>query len=265
MNEELKLYRDTGSSLSKNLDQFFKDFSVDEIGIIPEALLYNDIILDAITRASGQSFYVIDFHKRNFAYVSSNPLFLCGRTSEEVKKKGYYFYEEVLPEEDLCMLLEISRKGFELFYTLSKESRLNFVISYDFRLIQPNRQRLMINQKVSPILLTNEGEMWLALCMVNLSPCEMPGNVFIRINNDLHNYRYSFTAKRWYDEDVITLSSREKEILQLSAEGYPNEEISNILFIDVSTVKFHKRNLFEKIKVKNITEAVIFANNHWLI
>lgn len=248
-----------------NLEQFFKEFSVEEPGIASEALAYNAKTLDAITRATGQSFYVIDFHKRAFAYVSSNPLFLCGRTSEEVKRKGYSFYEEVIPEEDLSMLLEISRKGFELFYSLPKESRFDFIISYDFRLIQPNCQRLMINQKVTPILLTDLGEMWLALCIVNLSSSEKPGNVFIRINENLHHFRYSFVAKRWYDDEIIVLSEREKQILQLSAEGYASAEIANKLFIDISTVKFHKRNLFEKIRVKNITEAIIFANNHWLL
>lgn len=248
-----------------NLDQFFKEFSVNESEITPEALAYNASILDAITRTSGQSFYVIDFHKRNFAYVSSNPLFLCGRSSEEVKKKGYSFYEEVIPQEDLEMLLEISRKGFEMFYNLPKELRVNFIISYDFRLVQPNRQQLMVNQKVTPILLTDSDEMWLALCIVNLSSCEEPGNVFIRMNGDLHHFRYSFTAKHWYGEDITTLSEREKQVLQLSAEGYANDEIADKLFIDINTVKFHKRKLFEKFNVANITEAVIFANNHWLL
>lgn len=246
------------------LDQFFKEFSVDEAEITYNALSYNNV-LDAICRISGQSFYVIDFHEKKFAYVSSNPLFLCGYTSEEVTEKGYYFYEEVIPEEDLEMILEISKKGFDLFYSLPKKSRLGFIISYDFRLIQPTRQLLMVNQKVTPILLTDSGEMWLALCIVNLSSSEEPGNVFIRANDDLHYFRYSFAAKRWYDDEIITLSNREKEILQLSAEGYFNEEIANKLFIDISTVKFHKRKLFEKIKVRNITEAIIFANNHWLL
>ena len=248
-----------------NLDQFFKEFSVDESETMPEAFAYNASILDAITRASGQSFYVIDFHKRNFAYVSSNPLFLCGRSSEEVRAKGYSFYEEVMPEEDLEMLLEISRKGFEMFYSLPKESRLNFIISYDFRLIQPNRQRLMINQKVTPILLSGSDEMWLALCTVNLSSSEKPGNVFIRMNGSLLHFRYSFAGKHWYDEEIVTLSEREKQVLQLSAQGYTNEEIADKIFIDMNTVKFHKRRLFEKFNVANITEAIIFANNHWLL
>jgi Response regulator containing a CheY-like receiver domain and an HTH DNA-binding domain len=248
-----------------NLDQFFREFSVDQSETKPEAMAYNASVLDAITRASGQSFYVIDYHKRGFAYVASSPLFLCGRTPEEIMKKGYYFYEEVIPQEDLEMLLEISYKGFELFYRLPKESRINLIISYDFRLLQPNRQYLMVNQKVTPILLTASGEIWLSLCIVSLSSSEEPGNVFMRMDGDLHHFRYSFTGKDWHDEQIITLSEREKQILQLSAEGYANNEISKKLFIDISTVKFHKRNLFEKINVKNITEAIIFANNHWLL
>ncbi|MDH6313068.1 DNA-binding CsgD family transcriptional regulator [Parabacteroides sp. PFB2-10] len=247
------------------IDQFFKNISIVEAETTPEALIYNEKMLNAITRATGQSFYVIDFHKRNFAYVSSNPLFLCGRTSEEVKGKGYYFYEEVLPEEDLKMLLEINQKGFDFFFDLPIDSRNSFIISYDFRLIQPDLQQLMINQKVTPILLTESGDMWLALCIVNLSPYEEPGNVFIRTDNNLHHFRYSFVTKRWYDDEIITLSERERQILLLSAEGYTNDKIANKIFIDISTVKFHKRKLFEKIKVKNITEAIIFANNHWLL
>lgn len=248
-----------------NLDQFFNEFSVDESDTNPEALTYNTCILDAIARASGQSFYVIDYHKRGFAYVSSNPLFLCGRMPGEVLEKGYYFYEEVIPGEDLEMLLEISRKGFELFYRLPKESRINLIISYDFRLIQPDHRQLMVNQKVTPILLTASGEIWLALCTVSLSSSEEPGNVFIRVNGGLHHFRYSFSGKYWYDQKNITLSEREKQVLQLSAEGYANDEIAGKLFININTVKFHKRKLFEKFNVANITEAVIFANNHWLL
>lgn len=246
-----------------DINQFFKEFVVEQSDTTPEALAYNAGTLDAIARVSGHSFYVIDYHKKGFAYVSPNPLFLCGRTPGEVLKKGYYFYEEVLPEEDLEMLLEINRMGFGLFRSMPMEKRLDHIISYDFRLIQPNRQHLMVNHKLTPILLTTTGEIWLALCSVSLSTSDEPGNVFIRINNELH--RYSFAGKRWREAEIVKLSEREKEVLQLSAEGYANDEISEKLFIDINTVKFHKRKLFEKFNVKNITEAITFARNNWLL
>lgn len=248
-----------------NIEHFFKEFLVEESETIPEALAYNASTLDAIARVSGQSFYVIDYHKKGFVYVSPNPLFLCGRTPEEVLKKGYYFYEEIMPEEDLEMLLEINRIGFGLFRSMPIDTRINHIISYDFRLIQSNHQHLMVNHKLTPILLTTTGEIWLALCSVSLSTSNEPGNVFIRIDGELHHFRYSFAGKRWREAEIVKLSEREKEVLQLSAEGYANDEIGEKLFIDVNTVKFHKRKLFEKFNVKNIAEAITFARNHWLL
>lgn len=35
-------------------------------------------------KATYQSIYIIDYFKKNFLYVSDNPLFLCGHTVEEV-------------------------------------------------------------------------------------------------------------------------------------------------------------------------------------
>jgi DNA-binding CsgD family transcriptional regulator len=43
------------------------------------------------------------------------------------------------------------------------------------------------------------------------------------------------------------------------------EEIADRLFLAVDTVKFQKRKIFEKLKVKNIVEALSFASNHKLL
>ena len=45
--------------------------------------------LITLARIANLGIYVIDYHKQNFLYVSSNPLFLCGYDREEVQKMGY--------------------------------------------------------------------------------------------------------------------------------------------------------------------------------
>jgi len=42
-------------------------------------------------------------------------------------------------------------------------------------------------------------------------------------------------------------------------------EISDKLCIAIDTVKFYKRRLFERLNVKNITEALSFATNYKLL
>ncbi|MCL4860193.1 MAG: tetratricopeptide repeat protein [Caldilineaceae bacterium] len=58
---------------------------------------------------------------------------------------------------------------------------------------------------------------------------------------------------------IEPLSERELEVLTLIAEGLSNQEISERLFLALSTVKGHNRNLFGKLQVQRRTEAVARA------
>ncbi|MAS33724.1 MAG: helix-turn-helix transcriptional regulator [Anaerolineaceae bacterium] len=64
---------------------------------------------------------------------------------------------------------------------------------------------------------------------------------------------------------IEPLSDREVEILQLVADGLSNREISQQLFLALSTVKGHNRNIFDKLQVKRRTEAVARAREIGLI
>ena len=57
----------------------------------------------------------------------------------------------------------------------------------------------------------------------------------------------------------IKISSREAEILKLLVLGYTNKEISNTLFISLSTVKTHLETLFLKTGVYNCVQLAVFA------
>jgi LuxR family maltose regulon positive regulatory protein len=64
---------------------------------------------------------------------------------------------------------------------------------------------------------------------------------------------------------VEPLSQRELEVLQLIAEGLSNREISERLFLALSTVKGHNRNIFGKLQVQRRTEAVARARELGLV
>ncbi|HZD60943.1 MAG TPA: response regulator transcription factor, partial [Anaerolineae bacterium] len=55
------------------------------------------------------------------------------------------------------------------------------------------------------------------------------------------------------------LTPREKEVWQLLSNGASNADISRELFVSESTVKFHVRNIFHKLGVKNRVEAAKLA------
>lgn len=57
-----------------------------------------------------------------------------------------------------------------------------------------------------------------------------------------------------------TLSYREKGIFNLIIAGNSNKEIASILSISVNTVKFHIKNIYEKLNIKSRKEAITIEN-----
>ena len=55
------------------------------------------------------------------------------------------------------------------------------------------------------------------------------------------------------------LTEREREILQLLAEGKRNDDIAKQLYISPQTVQTHVRNILGKLRVHSKLEAVSFA------
>lgn len=55
------------------------------------------------------------------------------------------------------------------------------------------------------------------------------------------------------------LTDREKEVLQLLAEGRSNKEVANVLDLSLSTVETHRANLMQKLNLHNTAEVVLYA------
>jgi DNA-binding NarL/FixJ family response regulator len=61
------------------------------------------------------------------------------------------------------------------------------------------------------------------------------------------------------EEWNVTLSPRQREILQLLAEGRSAKDIASVLNISARTVEFHKYRMMEQLKIKTSAELVQYA------
>lgn len=85
-------------------------------------------------------------------------------------------------------------------------------------------------------------------------------------SEELFNFftkKFSETPKA--EEPEIALTSREKEILHLLAEGMGNKEIADKLFISERTVVGHKSNLLAKTGTKSAISLLAFAIKNGLV
>jgi two-component system, NarL family, response regulator DevR len=67
------------------------------------------------------------------------------------------------------------------------------------------------------------------------------------------------------EESDAGLTRREREILQLVAEGHSNAELARMLWVTEQTVKFHLSNIYRKLDVSNRTEASRWAQLNGLL
>ena len=66
-------------------------------------------------------------------------------------------------------------------------------------------------------------------------------------------------------DELSGLSDREREVLQLIAEGKSNKEVAQILGLAVSTVESHRKHIMEKLDLHNTAALVRFAARKGLI
>ncbi|WP_196886032.1 response regulator transcription factor [Aureivirga sp. CE67] len=251
----------------KRVDDFFS--LKNTVGSVNEeetkqTALYLEAV-KAFSRTSYKSIYVVDYLKKGFEYVSENPLFLCGYTAKEVEEMGYDFYIKSLPEEDLELLLALNTAGFDFYDKIPLEERKKYSISYDFHLRNKEGKTFLINQKLTPIFLTEDGKIWKAICIVSLSTAEKAGNIQIYKQGSKKIYKYNIEKDYWKEEETLQLTTREKEILHYSARGYTVNDIAEAIFVSPNTVKFHRKKLFDKLEVTSIGEAISYATHNKLI
>lgn len=210
---------------------------------------------ESFARISYQSVYLLDFSKQEFLFVSDNPLFLCGHTAQEVKDLGYNFFIKHVPEDELKKLVELNVNGFKLFSQFDDASKFDSSISFDYHL-KNDAKSILVNQQSTPILLNEEGKIWIGLNVVSLSSHRTAGHAEFHKRGQEAFWEFSFDSHRWIKRKGILLKKAEIEVLRLSAAGLNMSEIADVMCRSIDTIKYYKRQAFEKLEVRNITEAI---------
>jgi two-component system, NarL family, nitrate/nitrite response regulator NarL len=89
-----------------------------------------------------------------------------------------------------------------------------------------------------------------------LCPPSITGSLFRRVAALADEHRPARAVDR--------LTAREREIVELIGEGLSNKQIALALRIELSTVKNHVHNVFEKLEVRCRSEAAACARRGWL-
>jgi two-component system nitrate/nitrite response regulator NarL len=121
---------------------------------------------------------------------------------------------------------------------------------------QPEAIKQMLDAGASGYLLKNSGIKMLSKAIVTIANGDtfFDPNVAFNFMNDYINENVTIGKS-----EKIVLSNREKEILQLIANGSTSKEIAEALFIAKTTVDTHRKNMIRKLSLKGSNELVKYA------
>jgi two-component system, NarL family, response regulator NreC len=65
--------------------------------------------------------------------------------------------------------------------------------------------------------------------------------------------------RRGLEDSYDLLTDREREVLQLAAEGRTNKEVASLLNISLTTVETHRTHILQKLNLHSIPELILYA------
>ncbi len=134
--------------------------------------------------------------------------------------------------------------------------------------------------KVKVVFLTMRDDPHLAAAAMELGPVGFvlkysAGDELLKAIGEVLRGKSYLTPKLRSDDWVVMkqrarqfskeLTARQRDIVQLYAEGRPIKEIAGQLNLSEKTVEFHKHHIMEIFNLKNNAEIVLFALKHGLI
>lgn len=179
-------------------------------------------------------------------------------------KLGYRFYLEYVPEDEQQFLIDLNEAGFSFHHTIPVKERKDWYISYDFHILNGGK-KILVNHKLTSLVLTSDGRIWLALCVVSAATHTSPGHIEMHRVGTPDYFEYNRNTRRWDKRQMPTLTDGEKAVLTLSIQGYTMSEIADRICLSPDTIKKYRQRIFEKLDVRNISEAIVAATNNKLL
>lgn len=218
------------------------------------------------------TFFVLDYQERTYTTISKNCMQITGYPAEQHIEDGIPFLLDIYQKEDFRLYDEhIYGSNLQTLQTIPQAHHEELVFSYNFRIKSKQKKEIKVYQRNAYITSKETGlPLYSVGFVTDITPIKSDAvmqhaiewhhrtETGTEVKQILHHYYYP------HEEDKV-LSKREKEILNLMADGYSSKETAIKLSISEHTVINHRKNMLKKTNTKNIAELVAFAIRSKLI
>ncbi|MGG7440198.1 response regulator transcription factor [Chryseobacterium arthrosphaerae] len=216
-----------------------------------------------------------------FWFITNNIEMRTKRTSDNIElftpyskqqwiNSDMFFFMNLFHPQDRRHIMAAFVFSATLRLKLLKEGKNELRFNYYGRMISGNHDyRWVLLQ--SPLQIIDNGEIKASFVVVyDLSHFiiqNLPLLSIIDLADDEVQYFKHIDQQLYKKVDIEKpkITKREKDILNLMAQGFNSPEIAEKLFLSYHTVENHKRNLRKKTNTKTSAELIAYTMNHSLL
>jgi DNA-binding CsgD family transcriptional regulator len=217
-------------------------------------------VLEALAQVNNSGITIFDLFKKEHSYTSYNFSEIFGYDLDSIQERGNDYFNARIHPNDFVGLMRNGILIMKFFLQLPKEERSCYKLVNEYRILGSEKKYIRVIEQHQVLELDSMGNVWLALGVIDISPdqTDIQG-----IKSQIYNYKTGRVVPLPVtpgDEDHVSLSKREKEVLQLVRDGLLSKEISEKLSISVHTVNTHRQRIMEKLGANNSLEAISYAS-----
>jgi len=218
-------------------------------------------LLNKLNVIEQSSISIFDLFRKEHLYLSSGFESVLGYDIAKAHLEGNEYFNRMVHPDDLVEAMKRGTYFLRLVLKLPAEERKNYKLINEYRLRGRGGRYIRVIEQFQALELDRLGNVWLALCILDVSPDQ---DVSMPMRSKMLNFRTGELFDFPGDGREVKLAKREHEILGMISDGMISKEIANRLYISVHTVNTHRQRIIEKLKVRNIHEAIKLAREHGL-
>jgi DNA-binding CsgD family transcriptional regulator len=203
--------------------------------------------IDAISADLPSVIIIHDLRTSSVAYMSERGLKLLNTTLQELKDMGTSYFDKFFNPEDAANYTP-------RFLEMLNNNDPDEIFSFFQQVKAVNEEAFGWYLSASRVLMCDD-EGAPCLCITAAHPVDEIKSITYKLERLLEEKEMMRAELGRY----ARLTRREKEIIKLLVAGHSSVEIAEKLFISFSTVEQHRKNIKNKLGIKNLPQLVRFA------
>lgn len=225
----------------------------------PQTLNKNTVIRDYDPLEYPSTGYscVFDWTCMKYTSVSQSIENILGYNPNSFLEGGLNFALSIIHPADLQKLGDLQRAIFNYYYSTIAVQRAKLRFSYNFRVKRADNVYIHILRQSNFWACDGQGKPAIEIInSTDITGFSYAHDMVLTVHRISDTGIYNLCHEHFFSQSTPTLSSREKQIIELIKKGNTTKQIACKLYLSAETIKSHRKHIIAKTGAVNMAAAI---------